>query len=200
VEFGNDEIFEYEPSNAVGLSRLIESYPNLIYEAHSTDYQTAASLKNLVKDHFAILKVGPALTFAFREAVFALAMIENELYQSGKLTVNSNVISELDQAMLQDQQYWLPYYQGDEPQQAFARKYSLSDRCRYYWQVPRVQKALKMLLQDLTQTTLPLSLISQYMPVQYRHLRAGGISAKPEELILDHIHQVLEDYAYACTP
>ena len=46
-----------------------------------------------MRDHFAILKVGPALTFAFREAVFALAMMENELFPSHE---RSNIISVLD--------------------------------------------------------------------------------------------------------
>lgn len=51
----------------------------MVYEAHSTDYQTQAAYRELVRDHFAILKVGPALTFALREAIFALAQIEQEL-------------------------------------------------------------------------------------------------------------------------
>ncbi len=36
-------------------------------------------LRGLVTDHFAILKVGPVLTYAYREAVFALSFIEDEL-------------------------------------------------------------------------------------------------------------------------
>lgn len=51
----------------------------MVYEAHSTDYQTRTAYWELVRDHFAILKVGPALTFALREAIFALAQIEQEL-------------------------------------------------------------------------------------------------------------------------
>ena len=78
VEFGDDFVLPYQPDAARELSKFIETQP-IIYEAHSTDYQTRQALKNLVRDHFAILKVGPALTFAFREAVFALAMMENEL-------------------------------------------------------------------------------------------------------------------------
>ena len=36
--------------------------PQFVYEAHSTDYQTPENLQALVRDHFAILKVGPAAT------------------------------------------------------------------------------------------------------------------------------------------
>ena len=78
VEFGDDFVLPYRPEAAKELSRFIEDQP-MIYEAHSTDYQTRAALTSLVHGHFAILKVGPGLTFAFREAVFALAMIENEM-------------------------------------------------------------------------------------------------------------------------
>ena len=58
------------------LSQAVVAMPHLVYEAHSTDYQTRAALRALVEDHFAVLKVGPALTFALREALFALAAIE----------------------------------------------------------------------------------------------------------------------------
>ncbi len=200
VEFGNEEVIEYDRSLARDLSELIGEYPTLVYEAHSTDYQTAAALKQMVEDHFAILKVGPALTFAFREAVFALAMIEAELSRSGKLASVSDVMGVLDRAMVQNPQFWQPYYPGDENQQAFARKYSLSDRCRYYWQVEDVQKALDMLFQNLERTPIPLSLLSQYLPVQYQHVRQGRLPIQPQALIMDRIHQVLEDYAFACTP
>ena len=44
------------------------------------------ALRALVEDHFAILKVGPELTFAFREAVFALEAIERELSSGGRPT------------------------------------------------------------------------------------------------------------------
>lgn len=45
---------------------MVNDYSHLVFEAHSTDYQTKEAYKQLVHDHFAILKVGPALTFAMR--------------------------------------------------------------------------------------------------------------------------------------
>lgn len=198
VEFGNDAIIEYDRSKAVGLSKLIETYPRLIYEAHSTDYQTAQALRQLVEDHFAILKVGPALTFAFREAVFALAMIEDELFRYRILSSSSQVIEILDKAMQEDPRFWQLYYGGDENQRTFARKYSFSDRCRYYWHVKEVQQALEHLLRQLTQVQIPLSLLSQFLPGQYQHVREGKIVCTPEALIFDRIAQVLEDYEFAC--
>ena len=75
VEFDHHKVIDYQPIKAVSLSKMIESQPTMVYEAHSTDYQTPANLSQLVKDHFAILKVGPGVTFALREAVWALACI-----------------------------------------------------------------------------------------------------------------------------
>lgn len=79
VEFDHAQVCDYQPHKAVALSEMVEAYDTLVFEAHSTDYQTPQALRQLVKDHFAILKVGPALTFALREALFSLAAIEEEL-------------------------------------------------------------------------------------------------------------------------
>lgn len=194
VEFGDDFILKYQPDAAYELSKFIESQP-LIYEAHSTDYQTRNALRNLVRDHFAILKVGPGLTFAFREAVFALAAIEDLLFSE---TECSNVVGVLDDVMLQHPAYWKKYYQGDEQQQAFKRKFSFSDRIRYYWADANVQAALERLLKHLGTQPLPLSLLSQYLPQEYEKVRAGETENQPRSLLLDHVEQVLEDYAFAC--
>jgi D-tagatose-1,6-bisphosphate aldolase subunit GatZ/KbaZ len=123
----------------------LKSIITLVYEAHSTDYQTREALRNLVKDHFAILKVGPALTFAFREAVFALAMIEEELFVVKGTLQLSRVRERLEEAMLMQSSHWKKYYQGTSDERLFARQYSFSDRSRYYWSVPEVQRALASL-------------------------------------------------------
>ena len=96
VEYGDDHIFDYDRAAAAELSRFITTQPGLVYEAHSTDYQTPAALRALVEDHFAILKVGPALTFAYREAVFALELIEREWLAGRPGITLSGVRSALD--------------------------------------------------------------------------------------------------------
>ena len=78
-----------------------------MFEAHSTDYQTAAALAALVRDHFAILKVGPAVTFALREAVWALDRIEREWHGEAKPSACATTI--LD-AMRADPRHWRKYY------------------------------------------------------------------------------------------
>jgi D-tagatose-1,6-bisphosphate aldolase subunit GatZ/KbaZ len=199
VEYGDVAINDYDPVQAAGLARLIETAPGLVYEAHSTDYQTRTALRRLVEDHFAILKVGPALTFAFREAVFALAMLEEEWMAGRPGIARSGLRETLDQAMQAQPIYWRKYYPTDPTQAHFARKYSLSDRSRYYWPDVNVQRALGRLLTNLQSEPIPLPLLSQFMPVQARRLRDGLIDGDPHTLIMDHITETLADYTYACT-
>jgi D-tagatose-1,6-bisphosphate aldolase subunit GatZ/KbaZ len=193
VEFGDDFVLDYQPEKAQGLARFIEG-TGLVYEAHSTDYQTREALKHLVRDHFAILKVGPALTFAFREAVFALAMMEGELFPRA---ARSNLIEVLDAVMVRHPDHWRKYYHGTAEEQAFKRKFSLSDRARYYWGDAAVQAALARLLENLRGRPLPGALLSQYAPVQGEKVRAGAMPNTPDALILDRIGDVLQDYAFA---
>jgi D-tagatose-1,6-bisphosphate aldolase subunit GatZ/KbaZ len=194
VEFGDDFVLDYQTAAARFLRRFAENIP-FVYEAHSTDYQRSKALHQLVQDHFAILKVGPALTFAFREAVFALAMMENELLPSPQ---RSGLVETLDQAMQRDPAHWKGHYHGSPQEMAFSRKYSLSDRIRYYWNVPQVQAALGRLLQNLAGNPLPLTLVSQFMPAQLDKIRSRQIGNTPETLILDKVGSVLEAYSQAC--
>lgn len=108
VEFGDEEIHAYNRAEAGYLTRFIEPVPGLIYEAHSTDYQTREDLRALFENHYGLLKVGPALTFAFREAVFALAEIE-EIEVEGE---SSNICNVLEGAMLADPTRWQKHYGG----------------------------------------------------------------------------------------
>jgi D-tagatose-1,6-bisphosphate aldolase subunit GatZ/KbaZ len=196
VEFGDDFVLDYNPEAARELARFSET-TSLTYEVHSTDYQTRDHLQALVRDHFAILKVGPALTFAFREAVFALAMMEEELFPFEQC---SGLLAVLDQAMLRAPEYWQEYYHGTPAGQAFARKYSLSDRLRYYWPEPAVQAALTKLFSNLEGVTIPLSLLSQLAPLAFNQIRMGRLPHRPASVIDASIQVVLDDYRYACKP
>jgi len=194
VEFGDDFILDYQPKRTRELARFIEG-TRFVFEAHSTDYQTRVRLREMVRDHFAILKVGPALTFAFREAVYALALIEKELIPSGD---RSNLFEVLEEAMILHPEFWQKHYLGDRDAVRLARKFSLSDRIRYYWTNPQVQAALERLLHNLGHGPIPLSLISQFSPLQLEKIRYGEINNSPDAIILDKINSVLEDYTFAC--
>ncbi len=198
VEFGDNSIFAYDRSKAHALSAALPEHPYLAYEAHSTDYQTPDALAQMVEDHFAILKVGPALTFAYREAIFALSAIEHDYYSARRGVRLSEVRSAFDAAMLRNPAHWRSYYHGSEEEQRFARAFSYSDRCRYYWTDPAVQQEIGQLLRNLSGSPLPLPLVSQYLPSEYAAIRTGSLEPEPRSLIRHHIRSVLRDYAAAC--
>jgi D-tagatose-1,6-bisphosphate aldolase subunit GatZ/KbaZ len=198
VEFGDTSVFSYDPREARQLSRFATRNWTGVYEAHSTDYQTSSALGQMVKDHFAILKVGPWLTFAFREAAFGLEAIEREwLSARGNVTL-SRVQQTLEEAMVENPAHWSSYYHGDEAALQFARKYSYSDRARYYWPQPAVSAALKKLIANLTAHPAPVSVLSQFLPRQAEAVRAGMLANLPTELIRHKILEVIDQYAGAC--
>jgi D-tagatose-1,6-bisphosphate aldolase subunit GatZ/KbaZ len=104
----------------------------------------------------------------------------------------------LEEAMLNDPAHWRAYYRGDEQELAFARKYSYSDRSRYYWPEASVQQELERLIKNLKQSPPPLTLLSQYLPEQSDAVRAGRIQNFAPSLIHDRIRKVTGIYAAAC--
>ena len=198
VEFGDSTVVAYDPVKAQRLARYASEKWHRVYEAHSTDYQTRAALHDMVRDHFALLKVGPWLTFAFREAIFALAEMEEEWLGSKREVTLSKVREALEAAMLENPGHWKSYYRGGEAESKFARKYSYSDRSRYYWPQPGVAAALQRLLDNLTTHPPLVSLLSQYLPKQWEAIREGRLENHPRELIRGKILEVMNIYAYAC--
>lgn len=194
VEFNHTGVIDYERDKAAQLSQVVNEYPHMIFEAHSTDYQTELAYKELVQDHFAILKVGPALTFAMREALFNLCAIEEELVVKSQ---TSNLRERLENCMRENPNHWEKYYHGNRQQQRFSRIYSFSDRIRYYWPDDAVNEAQNKLFDNLSGVDIPLPLLSQYLPEQFKRVREGAITANPQELIIDKIQQVLRSYSQA---
>lgn len=195
VEFDHVNVFDYRRDTTVELRTVLDTEPSLVFEAHSTDYQRPEQLRELVEDHWAILKVGPGLTFAMREALFALAMIEAELVPR---TSRSNLVEVVERRMLAEPKYWEGYYHGDPREQRTARRYSYSDRLRYYWADPEVDAARLTLLANLDRTGVPLPLISQFLPDQYDRIRAGQLEPLPQALVIDRIRDAIRPYARAC--
>jgi D-tagatose-1,6-bisphosphate aldolase subunit GatZ/KbaZ len=195
VEFGDEVVFHYRPGAAAGLKPLARSR-GIVFEAHSTDYQEESALRALVADRFAVLKVGPELTFAVREATFALEAIERELLGRGSDGL-SGVSEALDEAMRRDPRHWKPYYDADEEKARLQRRYSLSDRCRYYWPCPEVQDAVRRLHANLEGRSLPRGLVRQHLPGGVAAAAEGG-PGLPGRLVRDHVRRVLARYARAC--
>jgi D-tagatose-1,6-bisphosphate aldolase subunit GatZ/KbaZ len=198
VEFGDSEIQSYDRERAAELARAIEGVPGIVYEAHSTDYQTPAALRALVEDHFAVLKVGPGLTYAYREALFALARIEEE-WQARPLDLEpANLIAAALETMRAEPNDWAAYYHGSAEEIEFALKYSLSDRIRYYWLRQPLRGAVERLMQNLSAAPIPLSLLSQYMPEEYSQVRAGLLENHPTALARARVQRVMGAYNAAC--
>ena len=194
VEFGDDQVFLYDHDAATALCSALEKYPEVCFEGHSTDYQSAECLKNMVNDGIAILKVGPALTYGLREALFALSFMEKELVPEDK---RADFIETLEKVMLAEPGNWQKHYHGDDKQLALARKYSFSDRARYYIGQPEVTKAIDKLFDNLREYPIPMNMLHHYMPVSYTKVRDGILTLDPKELALDGVANFMLDYEYA---
>ncbi len=198
VEFGDNDVAVYRPGRAQSLSAFHEKLPGrMSYEIHSTDFQPPGALEHLVRDHFTLLKVGPCLTFAFREAVFALGHIETEWLGGRKAIRLSGIRDALERAMLDNPAHWRTHYTGPPDEQRWMRAFSYRDRIRYYWRHPAVVPALARLRENLSRH-MPPGLIRQYFPDLYPEIESGRRGSDPESLIRRRIQASLAPYAHAC--
>lgn len=194
VEFGDADIFHYDRAKAQVLTGFMKKYDNLVLEGHSTDYQRPEGLREMVEDGIAILKVGPALTFSLREGLFALSMMEKILVPEEK---QARFMEVLEAEMMKHPENWKKHYHGTEEQLYIKRKFSFSDRCRYYFAQPEVKDAVNKLLVNLSETEIPLSMLRQFMPQQYIKVRDGKLGSDPRSLAKDCVVHLVEDYNYA---
>lgn len=195
VEFDHTKVVDYQPEAAKELSSVLKQLPGMVFEAHSTDYQTPEALAALVQDGFAILKVGPGVTFALREALYALSDIEAEIVPA---RARANLHHVVERVMLSRPGNWEKYYHGDEQQRRLLRTYSYSDRVRYYWSDPEIEASGQKLISNLSEVTIPENVLSRYLPGQYWELRRGLIDGSPMSLIQSKIRDVIGIYAAAC--
>ena len=194
VEFGDEQVFDYNSEAAKELCAMLKDYPDFCFEGHSSDYQTPKCLYDMVTDGIAILKVGPALTFGLREALFALSKMEEELVPAAE---RANFIAKLEEVMLANPSNWAKHYHGDDRQKALCRKYSYSDRARYYIGQPEVVECMNKLFENLRKYTIPMNMLHQYMPLSYNKVRAGELELDPRELAMDGVAQFMLDYEQA---
>jgi D-tagatose-bisphosphate aldolase class II non-catalytic subunit len=195
VEFDTEKVVVYRPERAGELIGALSQMGGLVFEAHSTDYQPVKSLAELVRDGFAILKVGPGLTFAMREALYALDLIATEMTPWWQ---GSSLMTVMEQEMLAHPGFWEPYYAGEPNSQRIMRHFSYSDRIRYYWASPPAQKAVERLFDHLGSTGIPAPLVSQFLPTLYSRVTSGEVPSVPRALVMEAIRDVLRQYAAAC--
>jgi D-tagatose-bisphosphate aldolase class II non-catalytic subunit len=195
VEFDSEKVVVYDPQHARDLIGALKKMPGLVFEAHSTDYQPTESLAELVRDGFAVLKVGPGLTFAMRQALYALDQIASEMSPGWQ---DNSLMVAMEQEMLAHPGYWEHYYPGDPNWQRIMRHFSYSDRIRYYWASPGAKQAVERLFDHLRGTTIPASLVSQFLPTLYPRVASGELPWHPKGLVIEAVRDVLRQYDVAC--
>ncbi len=191
VEFGNENVVPYP--GAPALTAALADLP-LVYEAHSTDYQTGPALAALVRDGFAILKVGPGLTFALREALYGLDHIAGTLFPDRPATLRGT----MERLMLTAPDNWAKYYPGSPAHQRLQRHFSYSDRIRYYWADPQATAAVSDLMALFGTSAVPEPLISQYLAASYPAVMTDDCAPTAPALIRAAITRVLATYSDAC--
>lgn len=196
VEFDHVKVIDYVSANTAALQGALDGEPTLLFEAHSTDYQTESNLRDLVLDHWAILKVGPGLTFNLREGLFALDAIEGYLVEDP--AKRANLVEVIERVMTESPGYWSGYYEGTDHEQEIARRFSYSDRIRYYLPNEEIVRAVDVLLANLDEVGIPEPLISQFLPKQFERVREGLLEPTGHELLVDRVRDALRPYSGAC--
>ncbi|MEJ6391984.1 class II D-tagatose-bisphosphate aldolase, non-catalytic subunit [Gymnodinialimonas sp. 2305UL16-5] len=190
VEFGPDHVDHFDPAAPDHLSSVLDPHPLLCFEAHSTDYQHPNVFAELARRRFAILKVGPALTFAWREAAYALSHLAGWLDRPVDLP---RVMGALMEA---HPDHWRGHYPVDQP---LLRHFGLADRIRYYWATPEAQGAVAELHGALADAHLPRALVTQYVP-EATLQRAEGLDLPwPQAILVAHVQRALLPY-YEASP
>ena len=92
---------------------------------------------------------------------------------------------------------WAPY-QGKCCRAEVCPYRSLSDRIRYYWATIQGSRGGKTTVEQPNRSMFLVA--SQYLPRQYRKVRAGELPKRAEALIKDRIVEVYEKYGFATRP
>lgn len=194
VEFSPDHVVHYDAAGAGGLAQALEGRPRMCFEAHSTDYQRPQALAALGAGHFAILKVGPALTDAYRRALYTLDAMSGALDKHGVRRALADV---MEQLMLSEPRHWREHYHGTEAECRWLRHHSYADRVRYYWPQPAAREAVTALYDHVDALRPPLYVLRDYFDPELieraERLRtaAGGLA---RALVLASIQDVLRPY------
>ncbi|MBG20402.1 MAG: hypothetical protein CML31_10665, partial [Rhizobiales bacterium] len=161
---------------------------------HSTDYQPTEALSALVQGGFCILKVGPGLTFALREALYGLDQIAGILVPAYE---GDALMRTMETTMLAAPKNWAGYYPGSDAEKYVQRHFSYSDRIRYYWNLPDARGAVAALFDALGERELPETLVSQYLARVYDDVSAGTLTPTARNLAIASVRKALEPYSIA---
>lgn len=192
VEFSPMQVHHLPIARDPGLLAVLADWPGVCLEAHSTDYQHPAVFPRLAQLGFAFQKVGPALTFAYRQAVYAL----DSLRQQADWASTEPLFAVMERVMLADPGYWQGHYHGSSGDLRVERHFGLADRIRYYWPHPDAQAGVAAVLTDLAGRNLPEPMLWQGFSAEViaRARKIGG--DLPQALILAQIQTALLPYFF----
>ena len=160
LEFAPDHVFAFDRAAPDRLSPVLQAHPHLAFEAHSTDYQSDATFPELGRRHFAVLKVGPALTFAWREGLYALDALAGFL--AGR--AREPLPEVMERLMLAEPGNWRKHYSGTPDTERLLRHFSYADRIRYYWGRPEARAAQAALMDALGDKRPADMVLRQFFP------------------------------------
>ncbi len=194
LEFAPTHIDHFDMTAPNDLSRALAEYPHICFEAHSTDYQLDAVYPDLARRNFSVLKVGPALTFAYRQALYALDHLRQLLGLGG-----TSLMTRMDQIMTDSPGYWQKHYTGTKADLRLQRHFGYADRIRYYWPSPEAQAAVSDLMSSLGSERPATPVLAQCFAPQTladaADMEADGIPWS-QALVLAEIRQALRPYFF----
>lgn len=194
VDFSPAHVAAFDAGGCAGLERALAPYPQMCFEAHSTDYQRAPVYAALGALHFAILKVGPALTDAYRHAVYALDDLSEALGVQG---TRSRVSEVMESLMLANPSHWRKHYQGTSAELRRLRHHSYADRIRYYWPQAAARDVVGGLLRQIDAAAPPRHVLRDYYEgalIEHAERMAVEVGSIAQGLLLASIQAVLLPY------
>ncbi len=181
VEFSPTQVHPLPKGGNPALKAMLAPHKGLCFEAHSTDYQHPSAYPALAEMGFAILKIGPALTHAYRQALYAL-------------NPNSNLSEVMESLMLANPAHWQSHYHGNPATLKHLRHTGLADRIRYYWAQPEAEEAVEALMNSPTDPALA-NRFSPETVARAEALHKAG-QPLPRAYVLANIQQALAPYFF----
>ena len=196
VEFSPMEVHHLPLARDPGLLAALSDWPGLCLEAHSTDYQCPGAYPRLAQLGFAFQKVGPAITFAWREALYALDTLRAQNgWASGR-----SLCDTMEQVMLAQPGYWQGHYHGTSADLRTERHFGLADRIRYSWPDPQAQAAVARLLADLDGKLLPDPALLAHFAASEIAIARKSRHPLPRALALVRVQTALRPYFFNAGP
>lgn len=194
LEFAPTHIDHFDCNVPDHLSNALSEVPHICFEAHSTDYQHPDVYPNLAARHFSVLKVGPALTFACRQALYALDHLRLLLGKD-----SPGLMQQMEQIMRDQPGHWQKHYVGTPEELRIQRHFGYADRIRYYWPDAKAQQAVSALFSILGSDRPPVPVLEQCFAPKVI-AQAGGLAEMDEDwahaLVIAQIQHALRPYFF----